>query len=92
MSMVSEALLSLLTCRHGDNEDLYEYTARQRTNFDHVTRFLGGPVVVWHDLKKKHKEKSFTVEELEELCNTHHARFEAYMLMANSNQKSLGTS
>ena len=35
----------------------------------------------------KHKDKSFTVEELEEVCNKHHARFEAYMLMVNSNQK-----
>ena len=65
-------------------------TARQRTKIDHVARFLGGPVVVWHELKKKHKDKLFMVEKLEKLCNKQYTRFEAYMLMANSNQKIFG--
>ena len=46
--------------------------------------------MVWHDLKKKHKDQSFSVEELEEMCNKYHVRFKAYMLMANNNQKIFG--
>ena len=83
-------MLAFLTCKHSDHKDLCDYTERQHTRFDHVTRFLGGPIVIWHKLKKDYKNKSLIVEELEEICKPHHTRLEAYMLIANSNQKIFG--
>ena len=55
-----------------------------------MTRFLRGPIVIWHKLKRDYKDKKLTVEQLEELSKANHARLEAYMLIANSNQKIFG--
>ena len=55
-----------------------------------MTRFLGGPVVLWHKIKKDYKDKTIAVGELEELSKNNHSRLEAYMLVASSNQKIFG--
>ena len=87
MSMIVEAMLSFLTYEHSNQEDLCVNTTRQCTRFDHVTRFLGGPIVMWHKLRKDYKEKSLMVDQFEAICKAHHARLEAYMLLVSNNQK-----
>ena len=47
---------------------------------------------MWHKITKDYKDKKITVEQLEKLSKDNHARLEAYMLIANSNQKILETS
>ena len=44
--MILEAMLSFLTCKHSDHEDLCKYT--NVPTFDHVTRFLGATGGVAH--------------------------------------------
>ena len=39
--------------------------ARQRTKFEHVTRFLRGPIIMWHKIKKDYKDKEIAVKQLE---------------------------